>query len=246
MTSRGNRRSNIYLDEHDYRTWLDLLSTTAARFDFIIHAFCQMPNHYHLVLETRQGRLSQGMRYLNGIYCQSFNKRHELTGHVVQGRYHALLIQKESHLLELARYVALNPIRAKLASNAADWHWSNHRYLLGIAPPPSWLETEWLLNQFGNGPREARIHAYHDFVRNGLGQANPLIGLHRQRSATNAGSAVQAMPLTLHEYAAHHRDRNEAIRRAYLSATHTIQAIATHFKVSPRTVKRALHPDQAD
>jgi putative transposase len=136
VTSRGNRRGLIYVDERDFLIWQDRLAATVSRYNFAVHAFCQMPNHYHLLVETVEGNLSDGMHYLNSTYAQQFNHRHQLSGHVVQGRFHAVPIRKDAQLLEVARYIAQNPVRAKLATapeascaasslddcGAAGWH----------------------------------------------------------------------------------------------------------------------------
>ena len=109
VTSRGNRREAIYDDEEDRQRFLDLLGDVCDRFRWKIFAYCLMDNHYHLFIETRKGNLSRGMRQLNGVYTQWFNRRHAKGGHVFQGRYKAILVQRESYFLELSRYVALNP-----------------------------------------------------------------------------------------------------------------------------------------
>lgn len=101
VTSRGDRRAPIYLDDTDRAFWIQALADVCVRFHFVIHSFCQMGNHFHLLLETEEANLSQGMRQLNGRYSQYFNRRHDMVGHVFQGRYQAFLVQKESYLLEL-------------------------------------------------------------------------------------------------------------------------------------------------
>lgn len=121
ITSRGDRKVGVYLDDTDRAVWLQTLADVCAQSNYVVHAFCQMTNHYHLLLETIDGNLSDGMRQLNGVYSQYFNRRHDLVGHVFQGRYKAILVQKESYLLELARYIVLNPVRAKLVTDAANW-----------------------------------------------------------------------------------------------------------------------------
>ncbi len=112
VTSRGDRRESIYRDDDDRLIWLDVFAQACSRFNWRCHAWCLMDNHYHIVIETAEGNLSQGMRQINGVYTQKHNRRHELTGHVFQGRFKAVLVQKETYLLELARYVVLNPVRA--------------------------------------------------------------------------------------------------------------------------------------
>src|SRR5436853_5298437 len=125
VTARGNAKSDIYLDDGDRRIFERILGTTVTRHRWLLHAFCLMGNHYHLLLETPLPNLSKGMHRLNGSYSQCFNRRHQRVGHVLQGRFTALLVERESYLLELARYVPLNPVRAGFVSSPADWQWSS-------------------------------------------------------------------------------------------------------------------------
>ena len=108
VTSRGNARASIFTDDDDRTFFIEILSKVVTRSDWICHAYCLMTNHYHLLIETPSPNLSRGMQLLNGIYTQKFNRQHKRSGHVFQGRFKAILVEKESHLLELARYVVLN------------------------------------------------------------------------------------------------------------------------------------------
>ena len=148
VTSRGDRREDIYLNDEDRIAWLDILGAVCKRFNWACHAWCQMSNHYHLVLETPEGNLSQGMRQLNGVYTQSVNRAHQRVGHVFQGRYKAILVEKDAYLLELSRYVVLNPVRAGMVKRPEQWAWSSYRAMLGQADRPAWLHTDWILGQF--------------------------------------------------------------------------------------------------
>ena len=125
VTSRGDRREAIYHDESDRGAWLEALGNVCERFNWVVHAYCQMTNHYHLLVETVEGNLSKGMRQLNGVYTQYFNRRHGLVGHLYQGRSKAILVQKETYLLELPRYVVLNPLRAGMVKSPENWPWSS-------------------------------------------------------------------------------------------------------------------------
>ncbi|MDD5219805.1 MAG: transposase [Candidatus Bipolaricaulis sp.] len=168
VTSRGNAREAIFLVDPDRDLFLEVLADTAKRFGWICHAYCLMTNHYHLLVETPEANLSRGMRHLNGVYTQAFNRRHMRVGHVLQGRFKAIVVEKESHLLELARYVVLNPVRAKAARSVRDWPWSSYRATAGIAEVPGFLTVDWILAQFGRERKRAR-DSYRDFVKAGRG-----------------------------------------------------------------------------
>ena len=120
VTTRGNARKPIFIDNKDREFFLGTLEQVNKRYHWICHAYCLMNNHYHLVIETPNGNLSKGMRQLNGVYTQAFNRRHNRVGHIFQGRYKAVLIRKESHLLEVGRYVVMNPVRAKAVEGLWD------------------------------------------------------------------------------------------------------------------------------
>lgn len=168
VTSRGNARKPIFRDDQDRGILLNILEEVNGRYNWLYHAYCLMNNHYHLVIETPDGNLSKGMRQLNGVYTMRFNQRHHTVGHVFQGRYRAILVQKESHLLEVCRYVILNPVRAKVANVPERWRWSSYRGTAGIEKPHPCLTTDWVLGQFGVKKREAS-RKYRVFVRDGMG-----------------------------------------------------------------------------
>lgn len=168
VTSRGNARRPIYRDDSDREIFLDVLQKVNKRYNWLCHAYCLMANHYHLVIETPDGNLSKGMRQINGVYTQFFNRRHNRVGHIFQGRYRAILIQKESHLLEVCRYVVLNPVRARLAEKPEEWRWSSYRGTAGIEKPHPSVTSDWVLGQFGKRRREAE-RRYREFVHAGIG-----------------------------------------------------------------------------
>jgi hypothetical protein len=126
-----------------------------------------MNNHYHLLVETPDGNLSKGMRQLNGVYTQLFNRRHRRIGHLFQGRYKAILIQKDSHLLEVSRYVVLNPVRAGAVKRPEQWKWSSYLATAGKGKPHPCLTTEWIIQQFSS-KRAAGERVYRQFVREGI------------------------------------------------------------------------------
>lgn len=126
------------------------------RFGWLCYAYCLMGNHYHLHVETPKPNLSEGMRQLNGVYTQRVNHRHGRVGHLFQGRHKAILVEKEICLLELARYVVLNPVRAGLVKRAVDWPWSSYRAPAGLGEPSAFLTTDWLLGQFAQDRKKAQ------------------------------------------------------------------------------------------
>ena len=141
VTSRGNRQEDIYLDDQDRNAFLKTLSRVCDRFNWVCHSYCLMSNHYHLMIETPEANLSEGMRQLNGVYTQTLNRNHSRVGHVFQGRYKAILVQKDSYLLELSRYIVLNPVRASMVHSAKDWRWSSYQSTAGLVATPNWLTS---------------------------------------------------------------------------------------------------------
>lgn len=168
VTARGNERGEVFRDDVDRREFLAVLGRTVSIYGWRLHAYVLMGNHYHLLVETPEPTLSRGMRDLNGVTTQRFNRRHGRTGHLFEGRFKAVLVEREAHLLELARYVVLNPVRAGLAKSAAAWPWSSYKATAGLAEAPEWLETAFTLEPFGRRPAEAR-RRYAAFVADGRG-----------------------------------------------------------------------------
>lgn len=174
VMSRGNEKSIIYRDDEDRRTFLAILAAVIRKERWLLHSFCLLGNHYHLLLETPLGKLSHGMHALNAFYSQRFNRRHQRSGHLFEGRFKALLVEKQSHLLELHRYVVLNPVRAGLAARPEDWTWSSYRATCGRARVPPWLEVKWTLAQFGR-THEAAVESYVRFVLSAVETALPVV-----------------------------------------------------------------------
>ena len=159
--SRGNERKEIFREGVDYELFLGILSDCAARFDILVHAYSLMPNHFHLLLETKDSNLSSAMKRLLGLYTVRFNRVHKRTGHLFQSRYKALLVDKDGYFLQLSRYVHLNPVKAKIVSNPEDHRWSSMRHYLKDKAP-DFLHREFTLNNF-----ESKA-AYRKFVMEGL------------------------------------------------------------------------------
>jgi REP element-mobilizing transposase RayT len=160
---------DIFTDDSDRLLFLSILGQTVKRFNWLCHAYCLMGNHYHLLIEATEGNLSAGMRHLNGVYTQAYNRLNHQDGHLFKGRFKAIVVEKESHLLELCRYVVLNPVRAAMVERAEQYPWSSYLPTLGKAGVPEFLCTEWLLANFATTLAEAR-RRYRQFVREGMGQ----------------------------------------------------------------------------
>lgn len=169
ITSRGNERKAVFKDDQDRVNFLNALQHVNKRYNWICHAYCLMDNHYHVLIETPDGNLSLGMRQLNGVYTQLFNKRHLRTGHLFQGRYKSILIQKDSHLLEVCRYVVLNPVRARMVELPDAWKWSSYRATAGREAATPCLTTDWVLGQF-SGKRSKAEQEYRKFAEWGIGK----------------------------------------------------------------------------
>lgn len=166
VTSRGNEQKNIFHDDADRRRFLELLEEAVERYRWIIHSYTLMDNHDHLMIETPERTLSRGMQWLNGQYARYFNRRYKRRGHLFQGRFHSVLVEKQEHLLELSRYVVLNPVRAGMVERPEDWKWSSYRATVGLAPVPAFLTTDWILLQFGID-RESALEKYKRYVDKG-------------------------------------------------------------------------------
>jgi putative transposase len=162
VTCRGNRKEPIFLSDGDRIFFLELVKKVTARRRWSIHSYCLMQNHYHLLLETPEADLSAGMRTINGEYAQCFNRHYGFVGHVFQGRFHAFLVESDWHLLELTRYIAMNPVRAGVCASPAEWRWSS--FCDVIRGPRSSLHTaDRVLAFFGADEGRAR-QAFGRFV----------------------------------------------------------------------------------
>ena len=268
VTTRGNAGNRIFRIDKDREYFLDLLGFIIERFHWLCHAWCLMDNHYHLVLETPGGNLSRGMRQLNGIYTQKYNWRYMKTGHIFQGRYKAILVDKESYLLELCRYVVLNPVRANIVRRPQDWKWSSYRSTAGRAKPSPWLTTDWVLAQFSKSRRRAQ-RLYHQFVVEGITKETPWKELKGQIFLGDKGFIEECMRLLdasadleeiphLQRYAERpalvellHQEkrqdraqRNRAISRAHVTYGYTLKEIADHLRVHYTTVSKIINKDK--
>ncbi|MFN2360588.1 MAG: transposase, partial [Marinobacter sp.] len=257
--SRGNRQEAIYETPDDRESYLEILQSVCEKYNWLCHAYCLMGNHYHLLIETPEANLSNGMRQLNGVYTQCFNKAHGRVGHVLQGRYKAILVEKETYLLELVRYIVLNPVRAGMVSSPSEWPWSSYRATAGEAPPLDYLTTDWLLSVFGATRSQAQ-KAYVDFVNNACTKSSPWDDLKGQvflgsdqffehmlehldePERLSEVPAVQRRPepLPLEAYFEKTDNRDAAIAEAYASGGYTLKEIGDYLGLSYSRISRIV------
>ena len=235
--------------------FLAILAEVCTRFNWVLHAYCLMGNHYHLLVETPDGNLSKGMQYLNGLYTQRFNRIHQHVGHVFQGRYKAILVDKDSYLLELMRYIVLNPCRAGLVEHPGDWAWSSYQATAGLAEAPTWLATDWTLTIFAQRGGEGGS-AYQQFVAAGIDAPRPWVHLKEKlylgsdafvselqgKSSPGGVPKPQCRPIpeSLESVFLRAASRDEAILIAYQRGCFTLQQIGDHVGLHYSRVSRIV------
>ncbi|NTV27845.1 MAG: hypothetical protein HGA93_04090 [Methanothrix sp.] len=167
MLSRGNQRQAIFTDDEDRLMFLERLSEVADRFEVQFYAYVLMDNHYHLLLRTRRANLSKAMQWLGVAYTSRFNLKNQCSGHLFQGRYRSIVLEKDPYLLELSRYIHLNPVRAGMVKRPEAYRWSSYPSYLSSEPCPEWLRREDILGQMDKNPVKGR-RKYRQFVEEGL------------------------------------------------------------------------------
>ena len=259
ITARGNAQQDVFLNNEDRQGFLNLLQKANERHHWYCHAYCLMSNHYHLLIETQQPTLSKGMKYINGVYTQQFNKRHNRVGHVFQGRFKGILVESESYLLELARYIVLNPVRAGMVRAAKDWPWSSYRATAGLTEGHRCLTTDWVLSAFGKQKKRSQDR-YRKFVQAGKEQVSPWVSLKNQiylgsddfikdmqckirpeQPLDDIPALQKQAPVKpLEFFKEQNEDKKVAMAKAYLSGHYTLQQVGEYFNVSYATVSRAV------
>ena len=260
VTSRGDRREDIYEDDGDRKAFLSIFESVCETYNWVCYAYCLMSNHYHLLIETPDANLSKGMRQLNGVYTQTYNRTQGRVGHVFQGRYKAILVDKDSYLLELSRYIVLNPVRACMVKAAKAWLWSSYLSTIGQAKAPDFLDVEWLLSLFAKRKSTA-IERYIQFVAEGKGQISPWSMLKNQiylgsedfveqmQSLVDGekelsevpSSQMRPIPKTLDYYEKQSNDRNSAIISGYRSGGYTLKELGDYFGLHYSTVSGIIN-----
>jgi len=263
VTSRGDNKCIIFTNTRDRNRFLSIYSEISARLQWITYAWCLMGNHFHLVVETPEPNLSEGMRILNGTYTQYVNHVHGRTGHLFQGRFHSIIVDRNSYLLEVIRYVVLNPVRAGLANSPEEWPWSSFRATVGLEPAPDWLGTDFTLDAVNEckGTREQKQAFFAAYVENGThGSRSPMEDLRQQiylgddlfiaqaQEKILAGASLSDVvreqkrpPLEcLEDYKKNFSDRKEAMAQAYLSGQFSQAEISRFFRVHTSTVSKAV------
>ena len=166
VTARGNERKDIYINDKDREKFLEYIQLCHERWGIKIHGYCLMNNHYHLLLETPQANLSRSMQYLNTGYSIYYNLNHKRTGHLFQGRYKAILVEKDEYLLELSRYIHLNPVRAGITKKPEEYFWSSYKFFFKDVLIPEYLELETTMSYFKDKKE------YERFVSEGIGKGD--------------------------------------------------------------------------
>jgi len=259
LTSRGDRREAIFEDDQDRRRFLRILGNVIGQMGWKCHCYCLMDNHYHLVIQTPEANLSKGMRQLNGVFTQDSNRRHDRCGHLFQGRFKSIIVDSDAYLLELSRYVVLNPVRAAKVADPADWHWSSYQATVGRDRSPAWLETRELLSYFSSHMGIAQ-RKYAAFVAEGMGRKSIWLEINRQiylgddEFVAKAQARVKGVendeniprvqrlhpPRPLAEIAAQYERRNEAIVACYATGEYSYSEIAEYFDICFTTVGRIV------
>ena len=271
VTSRGDRREAIFDDDEDAQGFLAVLGLGLERFGAQVLAYCLMTNHYHLVLVTPAGGLSQLMRHVNGVYTQDFNRRHGLVGHLFQGRFKAILVDTDAYLAAVCRYVELNPVRAGIVAAASDWAWSSYSAHVGAATAPAWLDVARLHEFVMAGAlttaadHAAAAAAYAELVAAAqvgslwdkalqqqifLGDDAFIARMQALAAAPLLGSQQiplpqRSMPVTLAEWLERCETREEALMMAHRKSGLSMSAMATEIGLSATRVGQLIRRAEA-
>ena len=263
VSSRGNGAKAVFLDDEDRGVFLNVIETVVSRFEWLVHSYVLIDNHYHLVVECPNANLSKGMRQLNGVYTQHFNRRHGAEGPLFQGRFKSILFEKQSYLLPLCRHAVLNPVRWEVVTSPQKYRWSSYRAHIGLVKAPWWLCSDTLMRQFGKREKESQ-KKYRDFVKLTTNEPSPLDGRAAQVLLGSAAFVEEMQPILNGEKVAKRgpkavkrrrslsslcknienktRDeRNKIIRRAHIDHSYTLKNIGDYLGLHYTTVSKVVN-----
>ncbi len=260
VMSRGNRKSLIVNDDDDRRTFMHTFGEAACDCQVRVYASCLMGTHYHAVVDTPRGNLSDFMRTLNAGYSKKFNGRHGRVGHTFEQRFESLVVQREKYLRRVVRYIALNPVKARICGDAADWTWGTHRATAGLDEAPAWLHLDWLRWAFhADWLPDAQRH-YQSYVHDPAGLTwsfDPAAALGTARfkkaiaESLARGRANRPLPLDCRRRArpplecvfageeANSCSRDALILAAHVTHGYRLAEVARFLAVAPSTVSKA-------
>lgn len=266
ITSKGSKGQTVFQDREDRAVFLNILDNVVSRFSWLVHSYVMMDEHYHLVIEIPKGNLSKGMRQLNGVYTQHFNRRHDLDGPIFQGRFKSVLFEKSTYLLPICRHVALNPVRVGARSQLNRFRWSSFRATAGVVSEPAFLHTEDLLRGFGKREKSSR-RKYQAYVEQGIDGDSPFLERSHQVLLGSAKFLREMQPILQGEKLAKlgpkqarrrrslnalfrtvgaksRAERNELIRRAHLDYGYTLMEIGDHLDLHYTTVSKIVNAER--
>lgn len=241
ITSRGTAKRAIFISRYDHQMFCELLGLVVARFAWICHSFCLVQNHFHLLVETPNTNLASGMKYLNGVYSQRFNRIHGRIGHLMQDRYYSRIIETDPDCLAVARYVALNPVNAGLCGHPLDWEWGSYRTILGFPSAFDFIDCRLLLSMFTDDTKAARL-SFMKFVEEDAAEnANYEIG---QGVVAGSTSDAKRPRKSLHDLIIDVCDtcvRDQSMLLAHTKHGYTIEEIASQTGFHPASVSRMIN-----
>ena len=263
VTSKGTNEQAVFLDDEDRAVFLNVLEGVVTRFEWRVHSYVLMSNHYHLVVEVPDANLSKGMRQLNGVYTQHFNRRHGRDGSLFQGRFRSIVFEPENYLLPLCRHVVLNPVRLTHTRSANSYRWSSHRAMAGVVNSPEFLCTEAVLSSFSKRRADGQ-RKYRDYVKEGIGEESPLAERSNQVLLGSPAFISELQPVLNGEKLAKRgpkkakrrrslqalfknvdnktrMERNELIKRAHLDYGYTLMEIGDHLGLHYTTVSKVIN-----
>ena len=263
ITSKGSKGQTIFRDREDRAVFLNILDNVVSRFSWLVHSYVLMDEHFHLVVEVLEANLSKGMRQLNGVYTQHYNRRHHEDGPIFHGRFKSVLFEKNTYLLPVCRHVVLNPVRLGTPSQLNRYRWSSFRATTGTTKTPSFLHTSDLLAGFSKQDKVSR-QKFREYVEDGIGCNSPLQERSNQVLLGSAKFVREMQPVLQGvkivkrgpKQARRRRslsalfrtvdtkarsERNELIRRAYLEYGYTLMDIGEHLGLHYTTVSKIVN-----